>query len=104
MLLAFNHDGNSPEGIHLATEDEVFARFATPSARRQWLGEQLRSLLARAKSTGQRARVFLWGSFVTSKEVPNDLDVLLVMGSEFAIEAVPSPVHVVFAHVQARLR
>ena len=32
--------------------------------------------------------MFLWGSFVTSKEVPNDLDVLLVMGSEFAIEAV----------------
>jgi hypothetical protein len=53
---------------------------------------------------GQLARVFLWGSFVTSKEVPNDLDVLLVMGSESAIEAVPSPAHVVFDHVQARLR
>src|ERR671925_1614781 len=104
MLLAFNHDGNSPEGIHLATEDEVFERFATPSARRQWLGEQLRSLLALAKSTGQLARVFLWGSFVTSKEVPNDLDVLLVMTVEFAVEAVPAPAHIAFDHVQARLR
>ena len=79
-------------------------RFATPSARRQWLGEQLRSLVTLAKSTGQLARVFLWGSFVTSKEVPNDLDVLLVMGAEFAVEAVPAPAHVVFDHVQARLR
>jgi hypothetical protein len=104
MLPAFNQEGNLPEGIHLATDDEVFGQFATLSARRQWLGEQLRSLLALAKSTGQLARVFLWGSFVTSKEVPNDLDVLLVMGTEFAIEAVPSPVHVVFDHVQARLR
>ena len=103
MLPAFNSDGNLPEGIHLATEDEVFARFATSSARRQWLGEQLQRLLALAKSTRQLARMFLWGSFVTSKEVPNDLDVLLVMSTEFAIEAVPEPVCIVFDHVQARL-
>jgi hypothetical protein len=104
MLPAFNHDGNLPEGLHVATEDEVYERFATPSARRQWLGEQLRSLVALAKSTGQLARMFLWGSFVTSKEVPNDLDVLLVMGTEFAIEALPLQTQVVFDHVQARLR
>jgi len=104
MLPAFNHDGNLPEGIHLATEDEVFVRFATPSARRQWLGEQLRSLVTLAQSTGQLARVFLWGSFVTRKEVPNDLDVLLVMSTEFAVEAVPALAQVVFDHVQARLR
>ena len=104
MLPALNQEGNLPEGIHLATEDEVFARFATPSARRQWLGDQLRSLLTLAKATGQLARVFLWGSFVTSKEVPNDLDVLLVMGEEFASEVVPSSAHIVFDHVQVRLR
>jgi hypothetical protein len=57
-----------------------------------------------AKSTGQLARVLLWGSFVTSKEVPNDLDVVLVMSPEFAVEAVPAPAQVVFDHVQARLR
>ena len=74
----------------MATEDESLSRFATSSARRQWLGEQLRSLLVLAKSTGQLTRVFLWGSFVTSKEVPNDLDVLLVMGTEFAVEAIPA--------------
>src|SRR5438093_7452708 len=103
MLPAFNQDGNLPEGIHVATEDEVFARFTTPSARRQWLGEQLRSLLAIAQSTGQLARVFLWGSFVTSKEVPNDLDVLLVMDTAFAVEAAPASAQVLFDHVQARL-
>ena len=79
-------------------------RFATPSARRQWLGEQLRSVVARAQATGQLARVLLWGSFVTSKEVPNDLEVFLVMGTECAVEAFPAPAQVVFDHVQARLR
>jgi hypothetical protein len=90
MLPAFNSDGNLPEGIHHAAEEAVFARFATASARRQWLGEQLRSLLALAKATGQLSRVFLWGSFVTSKEVPNDVDVLLVMAADFAVEALPA--------------
>jgi hypothetical protein len=104
MLPALNNSGNLPEGIHLATEDEVCGRFATLSARRQWLGEQLRSLLALAKSTGQLTRVFLWGSFVTGKEVPNDFDVLLVMSTEFAVEALPTPAQVVFDHIQARLR
>src|ERR1700752_449119 len=104
MLPEFTPDGNLPEGIHLATADEVFERFATPSARRQWLGERLRSLLALAKSTGQLARVFLWGSFVTNKEVPNDLDVLLVMTAEFSVEALPTPAQVCFDHVQARLQ
>ena len=90
--------------MHLATADEVWARFATPSARWQWLGEPLRALLALAQSTGQLARVFLWDSFVTSKEVPNDLDVLLVMDPGFPVEAVPAQTQVVFDHVQARLR
>jgi hypothetical protein len=88
----------------VAAEDEVFMRFATPSARRQWLGEQLRSLVALAKSTGQLARVFLGGSCVTSKEVPNDLDGLRVMGTGFAVATLPAPAQVVFDHVQARLR
>ena len=104
MLPAFNDDGNLPEGIHLATEDEIYAELTTSSARRRWLGDQLRSLLALAKSTGHLARVFLWGSFVTLKEVPNDLDVLLVMDAEFSVEAVPTHGQVLFDHVQARLR
>src|SRR5262245_41263465 len=62
------------------------------------------SFLTLAKSTGQLARVFLWGSFVTSKEVPNDLDVLLVMDTGFVVEAVPAQAQVVFDHIQARLR
>jgi hypothetical protein len=103
MLPGFNSDGNLPEGIHRATAEEVFGRFATASARRQWLGEQLRSLLALAQATGQLSRVFLWGSFVTSKELPNDVDVLLVMTADFAVEALPAPQQVLFDHTQARL-
>ncbi len=47
---------------------------------------------------------FYGGSFVTSKEVPNDVDVLLVMAADFAIEALLAHQQVLFDHVQARLR
>jgi hypothetical protein len=103
MLPEFNSDGNLPEGVHPATEEEILLRFATTSGRRQWLGEQLRALLALAKSTGQLSRMFIWGSFVTRKEVPNDLDVLLVMAADFTLEALPEDCRVVFDHVHARL-
>ena len=48
--------------------------------------------------------MFLWGSVVTSKEGPHDLDVLLVMDAGCVVEAVPAQAQVVFDHVQARLQ
>jgi predicted nucleotidyltransferase len=103
MLPPFNADGNLPEGIHQATNDEVLARFATMTARRQWLGERLHSLLVLAKATGKLERVFLWGSFVTDKPLPNDLDVLLVVADDFSIDSAPARCEVLFDHAQARI-
>lgn len=104
MLPAFNQDGNLPEGVHRATEAEVLSRFATTSARRKWLGERLRNLLEMARATGKLERVVLWGSFVTSKESPNDLDVLLVMAADFDLEQVPTDRRDLFNYAQAKIR
>jgi hypothetical protein len=103
MLPASNIDGNLPEGIHQATADEVLQRFATGTARRQWLGERLRSLLAMTHSSGKLERVFLWGSFVTEKPLPNDLDVLLVVADDFSLDSVPTQCTTVFHHALARI-
>jgi predicted nucleotidyltransferase len=103
MLPAFNTDGNLPEGIHRTSDSEVIARFATATARRQWLGERLRSLLALAKSTSKLERVFLWGSFVSDKALPNDLDVVLVVADDFSLDPVPIQCRVGFDHAQARI-
>jgi hypothetical protein len=103
MLPAFNVDGNLPEGIHRATDDEVLTRFATSTARRKWLGEQLRSLLAMAKSTGKLERVVVWGSFVTEKPLPNDLDVLLVVAADFSLDGVPAQCELLFHHALAKI-
>lgn len=104
MLPQFDKDGNLPEGIHRAPETEVFSRFATGSARRKWLGSRLRELLGLAKATGELHRVFLWGSFVTSVESPNDLDVLLVMTEDFDLDRLSQEHRSLFDYAQARIR
>jgi hypothetical protein len=104
MLPEFNQDGNLPEGVHRATEAEVLSRFATTSARRKWLGERLCNLLEMARATGKLERVVLWGSFVTSKESPNDLDVLLVIAADFDLEQVPMDRRTLFNYAQAKIR
>jgi hypothetical protein len=103
MLPDFDSEGNLPVAIHGASEEEVSLRFGTTSARRRWLGERLRNILALAKSTGKLFRVFLWGSFVTGKKAPNDLDMLLVMAPDFSVGALPVHCQTVFDHAQARL-
>ena len=50
-----------------------------------------------------RRRVFLWGSFVTAKPSPRDLDILLIMGDDFEVERIAPSERAVFDSVQAKL-
>ena len=103
MIPEFNFDGNLPCGIHAATESGFFDRFAASSARRKWLGERFRELLELAKATGKLDRVFVWGSFVTAKESPNDVDLLLLMRPDFEVEESPRQSRRIFEHASARV-
>jgi len=53
--------------------------------------------------TGELRRIFVWGSFVTAKAVPRDLDILLIMDEDFEVERIPVLAQVVFNSVQAKL-
>ena len=56
------------------------------------------------KSTAQLDRLFVWGSFVSSKESPNDIDVLMLMKETFDLEKVSGDNEVIFDHAAARIR
>ena len=103
MIPTFNRGGNLPEGVHVAEEEEFLHRFGTGSARRRWLAARLRELLALAKLTGGLQRVFVWGSFVTARESPNDVDMLLPMRDDFRLDDCPEPSRAVFDHTAARM-
>jgi len=104
LIPEFNTDGNLPEGIYTADEKEFMDRFCVHSARRKWLGERLTELFALLKATGKAKRLFIWGSFISAKESPNDIDVLLIMADDFHLENMPEDCRDIFNYVRARLK
>ena len=68
----FTDAGLLPEGIHRVTWDEVVSRFGW-NTRRRLLLKGLKEALDLLKQAGCR-RIYLNGSFVTAKELPNDFD------------------------------
>ena len=73
MIPRFDADGLLPPGVHWATWDEVSTRFGNTPWRRQ-LVDGLEMAIGDLKRAGCRT-VYIDGSFVTDKEVPNDFDV-----------------------------
>lgn len=104
MIPEFNKDGNLPEGVYSVEEAEFIERFCSNSARRKWLGARFKELLAMTKSTSQLDRLFVWGSFVSAKESPNDIDILLLVKETFDLGKISEDNKVIFDHVAARIR
>jgi hypothetical protein len=79
-------DGVLPEGIHDCTIDEidrVFGRFQK-SDRRIRLLEKLKTYLVEARSVSFIKAVIIDGSFVMTKDEPDDIDLLVVLDVSFS--------------------
>jgi hypothetical protein len=72
-------------GVHRATLSEVLERFGSGSSRRVLVGLRLERIYNVAWATGHLARCVVFGSFVTAKPVPNDVDVFLLMEDTFDV-------------------
>ena len=68
-----------PPGIYLASLDEVLERFGTSTPTRQQQGNLLRQIVERMRKYPTIKRVLLWGSFVSTKPAPGDLDYSIVI-------------------------
>ena len=64
---------------------------------------RLRTLLGLAATGGKLRRVFVWGSFVTAKPAPKDIDLLLIMDEDFEVERIVASAQAVFDSGRARL-
>ncbi|MBY0527591.1 MAG: hypothetical protein K2R98_29610 [Gemmataceae bacterium] len=81
-------DGVLPHGTHDCTLDEldeVFGQFQR-SDRRMELTKKLRSYVEQVRRTAIATAVVVDGSFVTAKEEPNDIDVILVLKADFDLQ------------------
>lgn len=99
-LPTFNAEGDLPPGVHPATLPEILARFGQGSVQRCAVSDRLNRLYQLVTSTGQMARFIVFGSFVTAKDEPNDVDVILLMEDIFDLSTVSGEAALVFQHME----
>ena len=79
----FNDKGDLPEGVHQSTIDEVILRFGAGTPQRQLVTTNLLKIFQLAESTGKLERLIIFGSYITTKANPNDVDIVLVFYDDF---------------------
>src|SRR6266446_3049430 len=99
---AFDATGNLPPGIYRATLDAIQARFCRGEVRAHW-GQVLREVVALAQSTGRVEAMYIFGSFVTAKVAPADLDLFVIMAADFVSERVEGRARLLFDRSRAAL-
>jgi hypothetical protein len=98
----FDANGDLPVGIHQATLVEIMSHFGVGSVRRRLVAERLERIHGLASSTGQVARFMVFGSFVTAKRDPGDVDIFMIMEDSFEIDQVTGETAMVFDHQTAQ--
>ncbi|HUG70958.1 MAG TPA: hypothetical protein VMM76_24630 [Pirellulaceae bacterium] len=93
--------GDLPLGVHQASLKHTLARFGTGHPQRIAVGERLGRIYQIAASTNHLARFVVYGSFVTNKPEPNDVDVFLVMDDDFDGEKLETEAALLFDHAAA---
>lgn len=83
----FNEQGYLPSGAHGATLEEIAERFGRESELRRVQMESLRWLVDMARRAGV-LRIIVDGSFVTDVYEPNDVDCVLLIGTDYPRDAV----------------
>jgi predicted nucleotidyltransferase len=95
----YNDSGDLPPGIHKATLIEVIDKFGKGSSKRSILAERLQRIFKLVIETGHIYRFIIFGSFVTSKRNPEDIDIFLLMDNDFDVSQVTGEAKILFDHV-----
>ena len=101
-LPKFNSLGDLPEGVYRATFDEMLARFGQGSLQRQLVTARLGRIYEIAQRTGNLERFVIFGSYVTAKPDPNDVDIILVVRDDFDVAECDEQTRTLFEHLRAQ--
>jgi hypothetical protein len=82
LLPPFDEFGNLPPGIHDCDIDELIARFGTGSPERDVETKELLDFIAWARNASIE-RVIINGSYVTAQAAPNDVDIVILPGTDY---------------------
>ena len=98
----FTATGDLPVGVHTASLAETLGRFGTSSHRRKLLAIRLERIYQIAAQTGSLARFVVFGSFITEKYEPNDVDVFMIMDDNFDMGSLVGEAQLLFDHGTAQ--
>ena len=93
--------GELPLGDHRASLRETLGRFAVGHPQRIAVGERLERIYRVAAETGHLVRFVVFGSFLTDKLAPNDVDVFLIMDDAFDGNGLHGESALLFDHAAA---
>lgn len=94
--------GELPQGVHPTTLREVLERFGVGSNQRKAVALRLERIHRAARASGHLARFVVFGSFVTDKPEPNDVDVFLLMEDSFDASKLKGETRLLFDHAAAQ--
>ncbi len=103
-LPSFDAIGDLPPGVYPVTLGEVLHRFGAVGGQREVCTRNLSHIYELAQRTGHLRRFVVFGSYVTAKPNPNDVDLVLVMDDEFRLEECPIEARGLFEHAVAQAR
>ena len=101
-LPPLNEGGDLPPEVHQSTLSETLARFGRETARRKILARRLERVYHLADATGHLRRFVIFGSFLTDKAEPNDIDVFLLMEDTFDVTQLEGESRLLFEHATAQ--
>src|SRR5437016_914719 len=101
-LPEFDSHGDLPIGVHRASLDEVRARFGHGTPQRRLVTARLLRVYELASGTGKLERFIIFGSYVTAKPNPNDVDIILVMRDDFRQQECSVEAEPLFDHLRAQ--
>jgi hypothetical protein len=94
----FNSAGDLPVGVHPAQLEEVKLRFGTGSLQRNLIMLRLERIYELALGTGLLRRFFVFGSFVTTKPEPNDVDAFILFGDNLEVDRADGELRILLDH------
>jgi hypothetical protein len=101
-LPEFDSHGDLPAGVHEATLAEVLERFGHGTPQRRLVTARLERIYELAQRTGKLERFVIYGSYVTAKLAPNDVDIILIRRDDFLLPECDAETSPVFHHLQAQ--
>jgi hypothetical protein len=87
--------------VYASTLDELAAVFGCLSRERQILFDRISRIHRIATATGHLARFVVFGSFVSQKPVPNDVDIFMVFDDDFDASACDHEATMLLDHAAA---